>query len=114
MIHGNLEVSSELRASEDGSYEQLIIDRQQSAPFRDRCIHIKARFTPTEVRFVISDDGPGFDVTTVPDPTNPDNFLKPSGRGLLLIRSFMDEVFHNSKGNSLTLVKRCRPLNESD
>jgi anti-sigma regulatory factor (Ser/Thr protein kinase) len=62
---------------------------------------------------VIADEGPGFDVTAVPDPTDPENLLKPSGRGLLLIRSFMDEVYHNARGNSITMVKRSSRPSES-
>jgi anti-sigma regulatory factor (Ser/Thr protein kinase) len=62
----------------------------------------------TAAVFVIRDEGPGFDVATVPDPTDPENFTKPSGRGLLLIRTFMDEVKHNAAGNEITLVRRRR------
>jgi CheY-like chemotaxis protein len=106
MIHGNLEISSELRAREDDSYEQTIRTRQEAPQYRDRRIRVRCRFTPNEARFVIADDGPGFDLSEIPDPNDPENFLKPSGRGLLLIRSFMDEVYHNSTGNTITLVKR--------
>jgi CheY-like chemotaxis protein len=109
MIHGNLEISSELRLHEDGAYEQLIRARQAAAEYRDRRIRVRCRFTPIEARFVIEDEGPGFDVSTVPDPRDPENFLNPSGRGLLLIRSFMDEAYYNSRGNSITLVKRSVP-----
>ncbi|WP_373650756.1 MULTISPECIES: response regulator [unclassified Schlesneria] len=109
MIHGNLEISSELRDREDDAYEQLILARQETLPYCNRRIHLKARFTPDEVRFVITDEGPGFDLAAVPDPRDPQNFLKPSGRGLLLIRSFMDEAYHNTSGNSITLVKRSHP-----
>ena len=63
----------------------------------------------TQATFVIRDDGPGFDLNSLPDPTDPENLLKPSGRGLLLIRTFMDEVSHNSTGNQITLVRRRRP-----
>jgi anti-sigma regulatory factor (Ser/Thr protein kinase) len=63
---------------------------------------------------VITDEGPGFDLSTVPDPGDPENFLKPSGRGLLLVRSFMDEAYHNAKGNVITLVKRSNPLDVAD
>lgn len=110
MIHGNLEISSELREREDDSYEQLILARQQTSPYKDRKIHLIARFTREEARFVITDEGPGFNVGSVPDPCDPQNFLKPSGRGLLLIRSFMDEAYHNATGNSITLVKRAKPV----
>ena len=106
MIHGNLEISSELREREDDAYEELIRNRQQMSPYQERRIYLTARFTPAEVRFVITDEGPGFNLKSVPDPCDPQNFLKPSGRGLLLIRSFMDEAYHNETGNSITLIKR--------
>jgi hypothetical protein len=57
---------------------------------------------------VIADEGPGFDTRSIPDPTDPENFLRPSGRGLLLIRTFMQETYHNEAGNEITLVKRGR------
>ena len=109
MIHGNLEVSSELRSRDDDSYEQLVLARQNTEPYRSRQIQVSCKFTPSEVRFKIVDEGPGFDLESIPDPRDPQNFLKPSGRGLLLIRSFMDDVYHNSAGNSITLVKRRKP-----
>jgi CheY-like chemotaxis protein/anti-sigma regulatory factor (Ser/Thr protein kinase) len=109
MIHGNLEISSDLRSRDDDAYEQTILERQNAEPYRSRQIHVSCKFTPAEVRFSIVDEGPGFDLESIPDPRDPQNFLKPSGRGLLLIRSFMDEVYHNSAGNSITMVKRRKP-----
>lgn len=107
MIHGNLEIKSDLREREDDAYEQLIRARQQEPQYRDRRVRIHCRFTPAEARFVIHDEGPGFDVTTVPDPRKSANFMKVSGRGLLLIRSFMDEAVHDLMGRRITLVKHC-------
>jgi anti-sigma regulatory factor (Ser/Thr protein kinase) len=60
----------------------------------------------TEVTYVISDDGSGFDTSSVPDPTDPGNLIKPSGRGLMLMRTFMDEVHFNETGNQVTMLKR--------
>lgn len=108
MIHGNLEISSELRARDDDSYEQMILARQTTEPYCNRRIRVCCRFTCAEVKFVISDEGLGFDVASVPDPRDPENFLKPSGRGMLLIRSFMDYVGHNVLGNEITLIKRSK------
>jgi anti-sigma regulatory factor (Ser/Thr protein kinase) len=42
----------------------------------------------------------------LPDPTDPENLLKVSGRGILLMRTFMDEVRFNDRGNEVTMVKR--------
>ncbi|MAP72850.1 MAG: hypothetical protein CMJ55_01125 [Planctomycetaceae bacterium] len=59
------------------------------------------------VRVVIQDEGPGFDVNKVPDPTLPENLDKPSGRGVMLMKAFMDDVLYNEVGNQLTFIKRC-------
>lgn len=63
-------------------------------------------------RAKIRDQGRGFDPETTPDPTSGDNVLSTSGRGLLMIRAFVDEVeFRNRKtrGMEVTLVKKLRP-----
>jgi anti-sigma regulatory factor (Ser/Thr protein kinase) len=52
------------------------------------------------------DEGPGFDPKELPDPTDPENLLKLSGRGILLMRTFMDDVKFNDRGNEVTMVKR--------
>ena len=106
MYHGNLEVSSQLREAEGGLYEEAIAARRGELPFRVRRVHVTARQTPTEVVYVISDEGPGFDPSALPNPTDPAQLEKVSGRGLLLIRTFMDEVTHNERGNEITMVKR--------
>lgn len=70
-------------------------------------VSIIAEFTQTEARFVIRDQGRGFDPAAVVDPrVNPSHLTADSGRGLALIRLFMDEVFFNDSGNEITLVKR--------
>jgi CheY-like chemotaxis protein len=105
IYHGNLEVSSELR--EQGSaFEDLARQRAHQSPYQERRVTIRAVLQAHEATFVIRDEGAGFDVASLPDPTDPANLEKPSGRGLLLIRTFMDEVRHNPSGNEITLVKR--------
>jgi CheY-like chemotaxis protein/anti-sigma regulatory factor (Ser/Thr protein kinase) len=108
MYHGNLEVSSDLREQDEKSYRRLLEERRRSKPYGERRVHVHARESATEARYVIRDEGPGFDATHLPDPTDPANLEKVSGRGLLLIRTFMDEVHHNDKGNEIVLVKRRR------
>jgi anti-sigma regulatory factor (Ser/Thr protein kinase) len=65
-----------------------------------------ARLSRAEVSVTIRDEGPGFDPGSLPDPTDPANLGRIGGRGLLLIRTFMDSVTHNQAGNEITLVKR--------
>ncbi len=52
----------------------------------------------------VTDQGNGFDPSTVPDPTEPANLTRPCGRGLFLMRKLMDEVWYNDRGNQVTLV----------
>ena len=56
------------------------------------------------IRARVTDQGPGFDPDSVPDPTRPENLTKPCGRGLFLMRQLMDEVLYNDQGNQVTLV----------
>jgi serine/threonine-protein kinase RsbW len=67
--------------------------------------------TGTELRFVICDQGKGVDPNHLPDPLAPENLLRGTGRGIFLIRSFMDEVHFRQlhPGTELTLVKRLPP-----
>lgn len=105
MIHGNLEVSSALREQDIAAYERLIEQRLQETPFRDRSIFLWLQITGDRLTCRIRDQGPGFDVTSIPDPTDPQYLSRPCGRGLLLIRSFLDEVRHNERGNEITMSK---------
>jgi serine/threonine-protein kinase RsbW len=70
-------------------------------------VRITAEVTNQEARFTIEDEGEGFDVTAIPDPLDPMNLFKPSGRGVLFIYNIMDEVKYNDRGNRLTMVKKC-------
>lgn len=106
VYHGNLEVSSELR--EDGGFEyyELANRRRQEAPYRDRRVYVQSRISRDGAQFTVRDEGPGFDPQSLPDPTDPANLEKASGRGLILIRTFMDDVRHNDSGNEITMTKR--------
>ena len=65
----------------------------------------------TSLVFKIADQGKGVDPDTLPDPLAPENLLRGTGRGIFLIRSFMDEVHfrHLNPGTELTLVKHLAP-----
>jgi len=75
----------------------------------DTSKHIVASFETTSDSLIIriADQGPGLDPDTIPDPLAPENLLKTSGRGIFLIRSFMDEVVisPSQTGTEIKLVK---------
>lgn len=71
-----------------------------------KLVRIAAEISKNEARFTIEDEGEGFDVNAIPDPLDPENLFKTSGRGVLFIYNIMDEVAYNERGNRLTMVKR--------
>lgn len=105
--HGNLEVGSDIKERDEKAYQTLVEERRRTEPYADRRVHVTAKQTRAEIVFTIRDEGNGFDPKSLPDPTDPANLERVSGRGLLLIRTFMNEVSHNDKGNQITMVKRC-------
>jgi len=75
--------------------------------------HITASFETTRESLIvrITDQGPGLNPDTLPDPLAPENILRGSGRGIFLIRAFMDEVHFRQlhPGTELTLIKYRTP-----
>ncbi len=71
-----------------------------------RRIFVNVRISTEEARIVIRDEGPGFDVSSVPTSWEPGGLEKKGSRSLSLMRAFMDEVVYNEAGNEVTLVKR--------
>jgi serine/threonine-protein kinase RsbW len=84
-------------------------------------VHVE--FTPLNapapaegIQIRVRDEGPGFDPTTLPDPLAPENLLKSSGRGIFLIRSFMDEMVLQRApegGMEVVMVKRAHPVQDT-
>lgn len=72
----------------------------------NKVVRVKAEISRKEVKFIIEDEGEGFDVNSIPDPLNPENLFKTSGRGVLFIYNIMDEVVYNERGNRVTMVKK--------
>jgi serine/threonine-protein kinase RsbW len=78
--------------------------------------HVHVEFTPLNaaggIAIRVRDEGPGFDPSSIPDPLAPENVLKSSGRGIFIIRSFMDEMVLQRApegGMELVMVKRVAP-----
>lgn len=106
MIHGNLEIGSELRSHQPEAFDRLIKQRREQRPYSDRRVRCTARQCPRSIEFTIQDEGPGFRHLSLPDPTAPENLLRASGRGVMLIRTFMDVVEYNGKGNQMIMSKK--------
>lgn len=109
IYHGNLEVSSDLRQVDEREFYDLADRRRKQAPYRDRQVHVHARFERDEATYTIRDEGPGFDTSSLDRPIELEDLMRIGGRGMLLIRTFMDQVSHNAQGNEITLIKRGRP-----
>lgn len=74
----------------------------------DRSVRIQFDVSDDGLEARIRDQGEGFDPDATPDPTRSDRLLESSGRGLLLVRAFVDDVrfrFRRGKGMEVTLVK---------
>lgn len=117
--HGNLELDTALRQFNPEAYRAQADERRQMPKFANRRVQVRARMTPLEVSFLITDEGPGFDTSALLKSTKL-NLGQMSGRGILLMRTFMDEVTYNTRGNQINLVKFVsgsaveRAMNEAD
>jgi serine/threonine-protein kinase RsbW len=75
----------------------------------DKQVRITFDLLPETLEIRILDEGAGFDVNSLPDPTEPANLLKPSGRGIFYMRKFMDRVeirTGKNRGTEVHLVKK--------
>ena len=69
-------------------------------------VHIVIELDDVQFKGTVTDEGPGFDPNDVPDPTDDSNLDKCTGRGVMLIKHFVDEATYNSSGNSVSLSKK--------
>ena len=75
----------------------------------DKQVELTIECSTEKLEVVVRDFGNGFTPEEIPDPTNPENLLKASGRGILFMRSFMDEVEwfgHPDGGMIVRMTKR--------
>lgn len=71
----------------------------------EKFVNVVCRVSPQRLRIEIEDEGSGFDPGEVPDPTEEDNLEVPSGRGIMLMKSFMTTVEYNQRGNQVVMEK---------
>ncbi|MCX7408205.1 MAG: ATP-binding protein [Planctomycetales bacterium] len=75
----------------------------------DKTVRVNCLIEDDLLRVEIEDQGPGFNMGEVPDPTAEENLERPCGRGIMLIKSFMTNVEYNAKGNRVVLEKKRSP-----
>jgi CheY-like chemotaxis protein/anti-sigma regulatory factor (Ser/Thr protein kinase) len=106
IIHGNLGVDSSLRETDERLYYAQVEERKHQEPHNRRNVYVTAEESRRQAVYIVRDEGAGFDPHSLPDPTAEENLDRISGRGLFLIRMFMDEVAFNEKGNEIKMIKR--------
>jgi DNA-binding NarL/FixJ family response regulator len=110
LFHGTLELtaSEALSARNDltaGRTSVVIEERRRQRPMSDRRIHLDVEVAPQRVQIRVRDKGRGFDVPTLAGGQPIELIESDRCRGILLMRSFMDEVAYNDLGNEVILVK---------
>ncbi len=66
-------------------------------------VHLSLELLENEVKFTVQDEGEGFDVNNLPDPTAPENISKPGGRGIFLMQNLCDKVNFEDNGRRVEL-----------
>ena len=73
---------------------------------RGKWVDVRAELLADVIRVFVTDEGPGFDPSAVPDPVRPEQLDEAGGRGLYLIRKLVDAVEFNERGNSICMILR--------
>lgn len=102
--HGNLEISSELKEDGSSRFIELARERELLSPWCNRYVYVTELVSAFGLWITIQDEGKGFNVKAALERCDDPEALLASGRGLLLMRGFSDEVFFNNQGNEVTLV----------
>jgi len=102
MIRGNLELS---RSDMPVMNRNLIEERSKKEPYRKRRVYFRSLVTRERAEFTVRDEGSGFDTENILSSTDPNSFRDGTGRGLVLIQAFMDEVSFTDEGRELRMTK---------
>jgi anti-sigma regulatory factor (Ser/Thr protein kinase) len=109
VYHGNLQVESSLKEDCFSRFMEVVQERQTQSPWKDRRIRIQRIISSLGAWITIQDEGTGFNVqkrlNAKPDP----EVLLASGRGLVMMKAFSDELFFNDSGNLVTLAFYAEP-----
>ncbi len=89
------------------AFEEAVTNAVKHGNCNDRSkqVHLRYFVDPQRVVFMVRDEGCGFCPDSVPDPTADENLERPSGRGLMLMHSYMTKVRYSEAGNEVWLLK---------
>ncbi len=76
---------------------------------QSKCVHVTVKSLPDKLEINVRDQGTGFNPAAVPDPTEDENIMKTSGRGIFFMRNFMDEVdwsINPEGGTTVRMIKK--------
>lgn len=104
VIHGNLQVSGELREHDWNGFWAEIHKREALEHYAARQVTVSVDFGSHGIGLTVSDQGAGFDFTNLADPVDP--VAMSSGRGLTLIRYSMDNVYWEDNGSTIKMFKK--------
>lgn len=108
--HGSLEISYEEKSdameSEVQTWKSFLQQRYQNPLYASREVCLEYLLGEDRCEWLITDQGPGFDWKSIPDPANPENLLASHGRGVMLAALQFDEITYIGKGNQVRLVKK--------
>jgi anti-sigma regulatory factor (Ser/Thr protein kinase) len=115
IVHGNLAIPSALKEESWEQFEALVWEREALPEFADRQVTIRCQLSPQRMTIEVEDQGAGFEMQDSRNmelaslPATEDHaalkLLSGSGRGLVFIQAFMDQVVWNATGNCITMIK---------
>jgi CheY-like chemotaxis protein len=114
LYRGNLEIGPDADQKGPATLEELARTRSSEEPYRDRRIHVSWTISRDSLTVVVKDEGRGFDSSAAGNRDETVDFDTVFGRGLLIMRTFMDDVRYSESGNEVTLIKRSQPIPQAD
>jgi hypothetical protein len=107
VLRGNLELAAEQTRGQEEALPEIVQQRLSQRPdLAARRVRVSIRIDPQQAVFVVRDEGQGFDTRNVPTKGDLGSLGGESGRGIVLMQAFMDEVSYNERGNEVTLVQQ--------
>lgn len=108
IVHGNLEVSSELKEQDDKAFAEALASRATDPSYAGRLVHVHTTYDGENYCWSLTDEGKGFDVPTVMARAASDDpeVLLASGRGIILMQALLDQVSYHLDGRQVDLIVR--------